>query len=135
MVRAISNGIRFVEPMYARLVQKLPEGEDWLYEVKFDGYRLPRCPRFKRSDAVVATRKLLHRPIPTHCEGVRAIATRHAVGRRDYRAGQEWAYFLQPFAASSLPCTSSAVLCVRRDCPPWSKPHQRAAQKLTAITE
>ena len=30
---------RFIEPMYARLVNKLPEGEDWLYEVKFDGYR------------------------------------------------------------------------------------------------
>jgi ATP-dependent DNA ligase len=31
--------LRFIEPMYARLVQKLPEGEDWLYEIKFDGYR------------------------------------------------------------------------------------------------
>ena len=25
--------------MYARPVQNLPEGEEWLYEVKFDGYR------------------------------------------------------------------------------------------------
>jgi bifunctional non-homologous end joining protein LigD len=25
--------------MYARAVQQLPEGNDWLYEVKFDGYR------------------------------------------------------------------------------------------------
>jgi bifunctional non-homologous end joining protein LigD len=31
--------IRFIEPMYARLVNELPEGEEWLYEVKFDGYR------------------------------------------------------------------------------------------------
>jgi bifunctional non-homologous end joining protein LigD len=31
--------IKFIEPMYARLVNKLPEGDDWLYEVKFDGYR------------------------------------------------------------------------------------------------
>lgn len=30
---------RFVTPMAARIVQKLPEGDDWLYEVKFDGYR------------------------------------------------------------------------------------------------
>jgi DNA ligase D-like protein (predicted ligase) len=30
---------RFIEPMYARPVQKLPEGKEWLYEVKFDGYR------------------------------------------------------------------------------------------------
>ena len=31
--------IRFIEPMYARPVQNLPQGKDWLYEVKFDGYR------------------------------------------------------------------------------------------------
>src|SRR5262245_33821149 len=29
----------FVEPMIARLVPHLPEGDEWLYEVKFDGYR------------------------------------------------------------------------------------------------
>ena len=31
--------VQFVEPMYAQLVQQLPEGSEWLYEVKFDGYR------------------------------------------------------------------------------------------------
>jgi bifunctional non-homologous end joining protein LigD len=31
--------LQFVEPMYARLIQKLPEGQDWQYEIKFDGYR------------------------------------------------------------------------------------------------
>src|SRR5262245_30494061 len=31
--------IRFIEPMYARLVNELPEGQEWLYEVKCDGYR------------------------------------------------------------------------------------------------
>ena len=31
--------VRFIEPMYARLVSELPEGNEWLYEVKFDGYR------------------------------------------------------------------------------------------------
>jgi bifunctional non-homologous end joining protein LigD len=31
--------IRFIEPMYARLVNELPEGKEWLYEVRFDGYR------------------------------------------------------------------------------------------------
>ena len=30
---------RFVPPMAAEIVQRLPEGDDWLYEVKFDGYR------------------------------------------------------------------------------------------------
>ena len=31
--------VRFIEPMYARLGSELPEGNEWLYEVKFDGYR------------------------------------------------------------------------------------------------
>jgi bifunctional non-homologous end joining protein LigD len=31
--------LRFIEPMYALPVQKLPEGKEWLYEVKLDGYR------------------------------------------------------------------------------------------------
>jgi bifunctional non-homologous end joining protein LigD len=35
----LSAKIRFIEPMYARLVNKLPEGKEWLYEIKFDGYR------------------------------------------------------------------------------------------------
>ena len=30
---------QFVEPMYALAVRKLPEGKDWLYEIKLDGYR------------------------------------------------------------------------------------------------
>jgi bifunctional non-homologous end joining protein LigD len=29
----------FVEPMAALAVEKLPEGPEWLYELKFDGYR------------------------------------------------------------------------------------------------
>jgi ATP-dependent DNA ligase len=36
---APAERLRFVEPMYARAVQQLPEGKDWVYEVKFDGYR------------------------------------------------------------------------------------------------
>ena len=34
-----SAKVQFIEPMYALAVQKLPNGPDWLYEVKFDGYR------------------------------------------------------------------------------------------------
>jgi bifunctional non-homologous end joining protein LigD len=31
--------LKFVEPMMAKLAPELPEGKEWLYEVKFDGYR------------------------------------------------------------------------------------------------
>jgi ATP-dependent DNA ligase len=34
-----SAKLRFIELMYARLIQQLPEGKEWFYEVEFDGYR------------------------------------------------------------------------------------------------
>jgi ATP-dependent DNA ligase len=34
-----AEALQFVEPMYARSVQHLPETDAWTYEVKFDGYR------------------------------------------------------------------------------------------------
>ena len=30
---------RFVEPMLSLAVAKLPEGPEWTFELKFDGYR------------------------------------------------------------------------------------------------
>ena len=41
--------VLFIEPMYALAIKNLPEGRDWLYEVKFDGYR---CFAGKRNDGV-----------------------------------------------------------------------------------
>ena len=38
MKEATPRSFSFIEPMKALPVEKLPEG-DWLYEVKFDGYR------------------------------------------------------------------------------------------------
>ena len=32
-------GARFIQPMAALPVTTLPEGDGWLYEAKFDGYR------------------------------------------------------------------------------------------------
>jgi bifunctional non-homologous end joining protein LigD len=36
---AKSRLVSFIEPMALQLVNQLPEGAGWLYEVKFDGYR------------------------------------------------------------------------------------------------
>lgn len=30
----------FIKPMATTLVKELPSGHDWLYEAKFDGYRI-----------------------------------------------------------------------------------------------
>jgi bifunctional non-homologous end joining protein LigD len=32
-------GLRFVEPMLATLAAEAPEGEEWIHEIKYDGYR------------------------------------------------------------------------------------------------
>lgn len=34
------NPFSMVEPQLAKLVNMVPEGEDWLYELKYDGYRI-----------------------------------------------------------------------------------------------
>ncbi|MER9387752.1 hypothetical protein [Mesorhizobium sp. M0019] len=31
--------LEFIEPLFPTLVEKPPEGDDWIHEVKFDGYR------------------------------------------------------------------------------------------------
>jgi ATP-dependent DNA ligase len=38
-VRRMGAPPEFVEPMAALNTAKLPEGEQWIYEVKWDGYR------------------------------------------------------------------------------------------------
>jgi ATP-dependent DNA ligase len=48
--------LKFIEPMYARAVEKLPEGREWLYEVKLDGYRCLAG----RSNARSASERLRH---------------------------------------------------------------------------
>jgi len=37
---ATKTKARFIEPMLLQRSQKLPEGPNWLYEIKFDGYRV-----------------------------------------------------------------------------------------------
>src|SRR5690606_1483045 len=47
---------RFVKPQLATLTDRAPEGENWLHEVKFDGYRLlarieaKKCKLFTRNN-------------------------------------------------------------------------------------
>jgi len=31
---------RFIEPMLLLRTEKLPQGSEWLYEIKLDGYRI-----------------------------------------------------------------------------------------------
>jgi bifunctional non-homologous end joining protein LigD len=42
--------IEFVEPMLAKVTEKLPEGANWQYEIKLDGYRALAVKREKKVD-------------------------------------------------------------------------------------
>jgi hypothetical protein len=48
---------RFIEPMLLLRTESLPEGPDWLYEIKLDGYRAPaiksggKCPCQRREES------------------------------------------------------------------------------------
>jgi hypothetical protein len=52
--------------MYARLVNELPEGKEWLYEVKFDGYRCLAGRHWEGGHPLVEARKPLYRTVPAH---------------------------------------------------------------------
>jgi bifunctional non-homologous end joining protein LigD len=54
-VKKISALPDFVEPELCRLVEQPPSGADWVYEVKFDGYRMQL--RVQDGKAVLRTRK------------------------------------------------------------------------------
>ena len=49
---ASAERLQFVEPMYARAVQQLPDGKDWLYEVKFDGFGFAEIVEAERHEAL-----------------------------------------------------------------------------------
>lgn len=44
----------FVSPQLTQLVRQAPEGEEWLHEIKFDGYRMHG--RIERGDVRLLTR-------------------------------------------------------------------------------
>ena len=69
-LRATSNGIRLIEPMSALRVQNIPEGKEWLYEVKFDGYRCP-AGRKANGSLLVEARKPVSKAISTNCPSMR----------------------------------------------------------------
>src|SRR5262244_3301622 len=87
----------FVEPMRAKLVSTLPEGDDWLYEVKFDGYRALAIKRRagielrSRNDTLLTSR--FPRIARAGCAG-----DRHRAGRRDFGFGRSRTTRLQSVA-------------------------------------
>jgi bifunctional non-homologous end joining protein LigD len=65
--------------MQAKIVAKLPEGEQWLYEVKFDGYRAIAIKDGDRVEIRSRNNKDLTSAYPTVCAAVKRLPVGTAV--------------------------------------------------------
>ena len=64
----------FVSPMKATLVDQLPSGDEWLYEVKWDGYRALAAKHGDSVRLLSLKNKNLSSDFPTVVEAVRKLA-------------------------------------------------------------
>ncbi len=69
--RAIA--LRFVNPMKATSVSQLPEGEQWIYELKWDGYRILAAKHGGDVRLLSLKEKNLTSDFPTIAEAVRGV--------------------------------------------------------------
>ncbi|HET9956405.1 MAG TPA: DNA ligase D [Polyangiaceae bacterium] len=69
----------FVEPQLATLVSDPPDGEEWVHELKFDGYRV--LARIDNGDVRLLTRRGLDwtERMPTFARAVRDLAERRSI--------------------------------------------------------
>jgi bifunctional non-homologous end joining protein LigD len=55
---------KFLDPMQCKLVTELPVGQDWIYELKFDGYRAIAIKNGKNANLISRNAKSLNRRYP-----------------------------------------------------------------------
>jgi ATP-dependent DNA ligase len=82
----------FEPPMLAKLVKVLPEGAEWEYELKLDGYRLQRSRRVPRCACIPAAETISQGGFPGFATSVSRIKAESVVldgeGGCSGRAGQ-----------------------------------------------
>jgi bifunctional non-homologous end joining protein LigD len=72
--RSLSSGEpQFVAPMQCKLVDRLPEGKDWIYELKFDGYRALAIKRGKAVQLISRNAKTLNSRYPELIEELKSM--------------------------------------------------------------
>ena len=65
---------RFIKPMKATAIAQLPEGDEWIYEIKWDGYRALAMKHDEDVRLMSLKEKNLTSDFPTVAEAVREIA-------------------------------------------------------------
>ena len=71
----------FVSPMKATLVDQLPSGDEWLYEVKWDGYRALAAKHGDSVRLLSLKNKNLSSDFPAVVEAVRGVAAEAVLDR------------------------------------------------------
>ena len=70
---------RFVEPMKALLVDKLPKGSEWIYEIKFDGIRALAIKRNNTVHLVSRTAKDMTAKYPNVIKAIQSLPASECV--------------------------------------------------------
>ena len=71
--------IKFVDPMKCRLLADVPRGTEWVYEIKFDGYRALAFKRGSKIELISRANKTLAGKFPEVEEGLRHLACAEAL--------------------------------------------------------
>ena len=71
--------VAFVEPMKATLVETLPKGDDWVYELKFDGVRALALKRGKNIELISRNEKDFTTKFPEVAKALRELPCKEAI--------------------------------------------------------
>jgi bifunctional non-homologous end joining protein LigD len=88
----------WIKPQLAKLVEKAPDGPDWLHEIKFDGYRMHA--RLDAGRAQILTRRGNDwtGKYPVIAQAIaRASGPQRLPRRRTLRGAARWSDGLQPY--------------------------------------
>src|SRR6266550_4414068 len=126
--------ISFIEPMSALAVRKLPEGLDWLYEIKFDGYR---CLAGKDAGGVSLWSRRgndFTSQFPAIAKACEYLPVGTLVDGEIVATGRQRANLVQPDAASSVPGFRHSLLCLRHSHILWPQHAARESPKAAQCT-
>ena len=103
----------FIEAMECLPVTKIPDGPEWTYEIKLDGYRL-QAVKCKGKVALYSRRKnILNKKFELHCRGFRLSARRDSHRRGTGRTRPGWKAKFQSAPEFPVFRSSHHLLCIR----------------------